>query len=116
MAAISESQSCCDELCQSPAKSTVSVTWEHSPDPEEICKQPNIWDLKDLAHPLHRYGTQKAYEHWLDKAREEADDSLKHLLLSTNPRSPGLEEIPEEELPLEEHPPIAGPSTMLGGF
>jgi hypothetical protein len=116
MAAISQSQSHCNESRQSPAKFTVPATWEHSPEPEEPCKQPNIWDLKDPAHPLHRYGTQKAYEHWLDKAREEANDSPKHPSPSTNPYSPDLEEIPEEDLPPEEHLPIAGPSTMPGEF
>jgi hypothetical protein len=59
---------------------------------------------------------QKAYEQWLDKAREEANDSPKHPSLSTNPHSPGLEEISEEETLPEEHLPIAGPSTMLEGF
>jgi hypothetical protein len=116
MAATSKSQSCCNESCQSPAKSTVPATWEHSPDPEEAHKQPNIWDLKDPAHPLHQHGTQKAYEHWLDKAREKANNSPKCPSPSTDPHLPGLEEIPEEESPLEEHPPIAGPSTMPGGF
>jgi hypothetical protein len=86
------------------------------PEPEEACKQPNVWDLKDPAHPLHRYSAQKAYEHWLDKAREEANDSLKRPSPSTNPRSPGLEEIPKEESAPEEYSPIAGPSTMLGEF
>jgi hypothetical protein len=59
---------------------------------------------------------QKAYEQWLDKAREEANDSPKCSLLSTDPHSPGLEEIPEEELSLKEHSPIAGPFTMPGEF
>jgi hypothetical protein len=116
MAAISQSQSCHNESHQSPAKSTVPATQEHSPEPEEAHKQPNVWDLKDPAHPLHRHSTQKAYEHWLDKAREEANDSPKCLLPSTNPHSPGLEEIPEEDMPPEEHLPITGPSTMPGEF
>jgi hypothetical protein len=116
MAAISKSQSHRNELCQSPAKSTVPATQEHLPDPEESHKQSNVWDLKDPAHPLHQHGAKKAYEHWLDKAREEANNSPKRPLLSTDPCSPGLEEIPEEELPLEEQPPIAGPSTMPGSF
>jgi hypothetical protein len=116
MAAISQSQSYHDESYQSPAKSTVPATWEHSPEPEEPHKQPNIWDLKDLAHPLHRHDAQKAYKHWLDKAREKANNSPKCPSLSTNPHSPGLEEIPDEDLPLEEHSPIAGPSTMPGEF
>jgi hypothetical protein len=112
MAAISQSQS-----RQSPAKSTVPSTWEHLPEPKEPHKQPNVWDLKDPAHPLHRHGAQKAYEHWLDKAREEAHDSPKCLSLpSTNPHSPTLEDIPEEDMPTEENPPIAGPSTMPGEF
>jgi hypothetical protein len=116
MAAISQSESHCAESQQSPAKSTVPATREHSPEPKETHKQSNIWDLKDPAHPLHRHGAQKAYEYWLDKAREEANDSPKHPSPSTNPCSPGLEEIPEEELPPEEHLPIAGPSTMPGEF
>jgi hypothetical protein len=116
MAAISESQSCHDKSCQSPSKSTVPATWEHLPEPEEPHKQPNVWDLKDPAHPLHQHDVQKAYEQWLDKAREEANNSPKHPLLSTDPHSPSLEEIPEEEFPLEEHSPIAGLSTMLGEF
>jgi hypothetical protein len=126
MAAISESQSHCDKLCQSPTKFTVPATWKHLPDPEQH-KQPNVWDLKDPAHPLHRYGEQKAYEKWLDKAREEANDSPKRPLPSTNPRSPGLEDISEEEenpypftfhelTPPERHLPIVGSSTMLGTF
>jgi hypothetical protein len=116
MAAISQSQLCHDESRQSPAKSTVPATWEHLPEPEEAHKQPNIWDLKDPAHPLHRHDAQKAYEHWLDKAREEANDSPKHPSLSTSSRSPSLEEIPKEEVPPEEQPPIVGPSTMPGEF
>jgi hypothetical protein len=85
------------------------------PEPEEPHKQPNVWDLKDPAHPLHQHDTQKTYEHWLDKAREKANDSPKHsLLLSTNPNSPGLESIPEEDALPEESLPIAGPSTMPG--
>jgi hypothetical protein len=59
---------------------------------------------------------QKAYEQWLDKAREEANNSPKHLSPSTDSYSPGLEKIPEEESSPEEHPPVAGPSTMLGTF
>jgi hypothetical protein len=59
---------------------------------------------------------QKTYKQWLDKAREEANDSLKHPSLSTDPRSPDLEEIPKKELPQEESSPIEGPSTMLGEF
>jgi hypothetical protein len=86
------------------------------PEPEEACKQPNVWDLKDPAYPLHRHGAQKAYEHWLDKAREEANDSPKCPLPSTNTHSPGLEEIPEEEIPPEKHSPIKEPPTMLGEF
>src|SRR5437588_13092582 len=114
MAAISQSQSCRNKSCQSPAKSTVPSTREHSPEPEGPCKQPNVWDLKDPAHPLHQHGAQKAYKHWLDKAREEANDSPKRLsLLSTNPHSPVLEEISEEDVPSDEHSPIEGLSTML---
>jgi hypothetical protein len=117
MAAISQSQSRHDKLRQSPTKFTVPSTREHLLEPKEPYKQPNVWDLKDLAHPLHQHGAQKAYEHWLDKAREEAHDSSKcPSLPSTNPHSPGLEEIPEEDVPPEEHPPIAGPSTMPGEF
>jgi hypothetical protein len=37
-------------------------------------------------------------------------------LPSTNPHSPGLEEISEEEPSPEEHLPVAGPSTMPGEF
>src|SRR5437879_5881972 len=113
MAAISQSQSRYDESHQSPAKSTVPATQEHSPEPEESYKQPNIWDLKDPAYPLHRHGAQKAYEHWLDKAREEANNSPKCSSLTTSSHSPGLEDIPEEATLPEESLPIAGPSTML---
>src|SRR5437879_4795199 len=116
MAAISQSQLHCDESCQSPAKSTVPLTREHSPESEEPCKQPNVWDLKDPAHPLHRHGAQKAYEQWLDKAREEANDSLKRPSPTSSLHSPHLESIPEEDMPPEESPPIAGPSTMPGEF
>jgi hypothetical protein len=89
---------------------------EHSPEPEEPRKQPNVSDLKDPAHPLHRYGAQKAYEQWLDKAREEANNSPKCPSPTTSPHSPTLESIPEEDMPPEESPPIAGPSTMPGEF
>jgi hypothetical protein len=117
MAAISQSQSRHNKSCQSPAKFTVPLTWEHLPEPKEPHKQPNIWDLKDPAHPLHRHGGQKAYEHWLDKAREKANDSPKcSLLPSTNPHSPALEDIPKEDIPPEESPPIVGPSTIPGEF
>jgi hypothetical protein len=116
MAAASQSQSRHDELHQSPVKSTIPSTWEHSSETEEPCKQPNVWDLKDLAHPLHRHGAQKAYEHWLDKAREEANNSPKHPSLTTSPHSPNLEDIPEEDMPPEETLPVAGPSIMLGEF
>src|SRR5438445_8548048 len=116
MAAISQSQSQCDESRQSPAKSTVPLTREHSPEPEEPRKQQNVGDLKDPAHPLHRHGAQKAYEHWLDKAQEEANDSPKRPLLTTSLQSPNLESIPEEDMPPEENPPIAGPSTIPGEF
>jgi hypothetical protein len=34
---------------------------------------------------------------WLNKAREEANNSPKHPLPSTNPSSPGLEDIPKGE-------------------
>src|SRR5437588_9971020 len=116
MAAISQSQSRHDESHQSPAKSTVPSTREHSPEPEEPRKQQNVGDLKDPAHPLHRHGAQKAYEHWLDKAQEEANESPKRPLLTSSLQSPNLESIPEEDLPPEETAPIAGPSTMLGEF
>jgi hypothetical protein len=107
---------CHNKSCQSPAKSTVPSTREHSPEPEEPHKQPNIWDLKNPAYPLHQHGAQKAYEHWLDKAREEANDSPKRLSPTTSSHLPNLENIPEEDMPPEENPPIAGPSTMLGEF
>jgi hypothetical protein len=116
MAAVSQSQSRRDESCQSPAKSTVPSTREHSPEPEEPRKQPNVWDLKDPAHPLHRHGAQKAYEQWLDKAQEEANNSPKRPSLTSSLHSPQLESIPEEDVPLEESPPIAGPSNIPGGF
>jgi hypothetical protein len=116
MAAISQSQSRRDESHQSPAKSTVPSTREHSPETEEPRKQPNVWDLKDPAHPLHRHGTQKAYEQWLDKAREEANNSPKRPSPTSSLHSPQLESIPEEDVPPEESPPIVGPSNMLGEF
>jgi hypothetical protein len=75
------------------------VTQEHLPEPEESHKQPNVWDLKDPAHPLHQHGAQKAYEHWLDKAREEANDSAKCPSPTTSSHSPNLEDIPEEDMP-----------------
>jgi hypothetical protein len=53
MVAISKSQSCRDKSHQFSSKSTVSATYEHSPDPKESHKQPNVWDLKDLAHSLY---------------------------------------------------------------
>src|SRR5437588_7298610 len=108
MAATSQSQSRCNELCQSPAKSTISAIWEHSPEPKKAYKQPNVWDLKDPAHPLHRHGTQKAYKQWLDKAREEANDSPKCPLPTTSPHLPSLEDIPEEDMPPEETSPKIG--------
>jgi hypothetical protein len=116
MAATSQSQSRRDESCQSPAKSTIPSTQEHSPETEEPCKQPNTWDLKDPGHPLHRHGAQKAYEHWLDKAQEEANDSLKCSLLTTSPHLPSLEDIPEEDVSPEETSPIMDTSAMPGEF
>jgi hypothetical protein len=126
MAAISQSQSCHDESHHSPAQSTIPATQKHSPDPK-LHKQSNIWDLKDPAHPLYQHGKQKAYEKWLDQAREEADDSPKCLSPSTNPRSPGLEDISKEEknpypftfheiMPPKRHLLIAEPSNMPGTF
>jgi hypothetical protein len=59
---------------------------------------------------------QKAYEQWLDKAREEAHDSPKCPSPTSSSHSPQLESIPEEDMPPEETSPIAGPSTTPGEF
>ena len=117
MDAISESESRRDESRQSPAKSTVPSTRAHSPDPEVPDPEPkrtNTWDLKDPAHPLHRWGAQQAYKGWLDQQRTEAEQSPEATSPPTHRSTPpGLEDIPEEE---EEPIPVAGPSTMPGAL
>jgi hypothetical protein len=126
MAAMAISQSHYDKSHYSPARSIIPLTCEHSPDPE-LCKQSNVWELKDLNHPLHWDEEQKAYEKWLDKAREEADDSPKLISPSSNHCLPSLEDISKEEKnlypftfyeisPPERHLPIVGPSNMPGTF
>ena len=61
MAAISTSQSCCDELHHSPLAPSIPATRPHSPESEAgPSKRPITWDLKDPAHPLHRWGMQQA--------------------------------------------------------
>jgi hypothetical protein len=113
MAAISQSQSCCDELRQSPAASTVPTTRCHSPEPEEPSKQPITWDLKDPAHPLHRWGAQQAYKEHIKRQGYDypvprspvktpsqptsPQQSSSPRMANSSPRSPGLESISEED-------------------
>ena len=59
MAAISTSQLCHDKSCHSPSAPSILATRCHSPEPElGPSKQSITWDLKDPAHPLHRWGMQ----------------------------------------------------------
>ena len=70
MAAISTSQSHCNELRHSPSAPLIPATRCHSPEPEAgPSKQPITWDLKDPAHPLHRWGMQQAYKEHIKQAR-----------------------------------------------
>ena len=74
MAAISDSQSRCDELRCSPPISSIPATRHHSPEPEAgpseagPSKRPITWDLKDPAHPLHCWGMQQAYKQHIEEA------------------------------------------------
>ena len=62
MAAISTSQSHCDESRHSPSIPSIPATRPHSPEPEAgPSKQTITWDLKDPTHPLHQWGMQQAY-------------------------------------------------------
>ena len=143
MAAISTSQSRCDESRHSPSAPSIPATRLHSPEPEAgPSKRPITWDLKDPAHPLHRWGMQQAYKEHIEQARYDypvprlPSVKLGSQLASpvspqqisphqgTSPRSettglrsPGLESIPEEDI--EEATPPGGhhqPPTMPGGI
>ena len=81
MAAISQSQSRRNKSRQSPAASTVPATRRHSPKPEEPSKQPITWDLKDPAHPLHRWGAQQAYKEHIK--RQGYDYPVSHSPIKT---------------------------------
>jgi hypothetical protein len=124
MDAISTSQSWRDESHHSPSNPTVPTTHHHSPEPEpapEEGKCPNIWDLKDPAHPLHHHRVQQAYKEWLDRDWAKADTEQAPSSGSSNCSlsSPHLGVIPEEDEPettLPHGPPIARPSTILGGL
>ena len=137
MAAISQSQSCRDELHQSPVASTVPATRRHSPKPEEPSKRPINWDLKDLAHPLHRWGAQQAYKEHIERqgynypvprSPIKTPSQLTLPQQSPSPRTtnsspclPGLESISEEDpISLTSEAALPGghhqPPTMLGGI
>ena len=141
MAAISTSQSRCDESRHSPSAPSIPATRPHSPEPEAgPSKRPITWDLKDPAHPLHRWGMQQAYKKHIKQARYDypvprspsvksgsqpaspASPQQTSPHQSTSPRSettglrsPGLESIPEED---EAVPPGGHhqPPTMPGGI
>ena len=69
MAAISTSQLHCDKSCHSPSAPLISATRHHSPEPEPgPSKQSITWDLKNPAHPLHRWGMQQAYKKHIKQA------------------------------------------------
>ena len=143
MAAISTSQSCCDESHHSPSAPSIPATRPHSLEPEAgPSKRPITWDLKDPVHPLHQWGMQQAYKEHIEQARynylvprspsvksgsQPASPALPQQTSprqSTSPcsettglRSPGLESIPEEDI--EEAAPPGGHHqlpTMLGGI
>ena len=143
MAAISTSQSRRDELCHSPSAPSIPATRLHSPEPEAgPSKQPITWDLKDPVHPLHRWGMQQAYKEHIEQAgynypvphsplvrsgsqpasptspqQTSPHQSTSPHSETTNPHSPGLESIPEEDI--EEAAPPGGhhqPPTMTGGI
>ena len=141
MAAISTSQSRRNESCYSPSAPSIPATRPHSPEPEAgPSKQPITWDLKDPAHPLHRWGMQQAYKKHIEQAgydypvphspsvrsgsqpaspaspqQTSPHQSTSPRLETTGLRSPGLESIPEEE---EAAPPGGHhqPPTMPGGI
>ena len=74
MAAISNNQSRRDESRRSPPISSIPTIRCHSPEPEagpseaSPSKRPITWDLKDPAHPLHRWGMQQAYKQHIEEA------------------------------------------------
>ena len=142
MAAISNSQSRRDESCRSPPVPSIPATRLHSPEPEAgpsdagPTKRPITWDLKDPAHPLHRWGMQQAYKEHLERQRYDypvprspgktsqpttPQQSSSPRTTNSSPRSPGLESIPEEDpiAPILEAAPPEGthqPPTMPGGI
>ena len=69
MAAISTSQSCCNKSHHSPSAPSIPATRPHSPESEAgPSKRPITWDLKDPAHPLHRWGMQQAFKEHIKRA------------------------------------------------
>ena len=143
MAAISTSQSRCNESHHSPSASSIPATRPHSPEPEAgPSKQPITWNLKDPAHPLYQWGMQQAYKKHIEQARYDYPvPCLPSVKLSSQPASPaspqqasphqstspclettslclpGLESIPEEDI--EEAAPLGGHHqlpTMPGGI
>jgi hypothetical protein len=121
MAAQAKSEWHCDKSYHSPAKSTVPSTHAHSPDPKlvpEEHKWTNTWDLKDSAHPLHRWGAIQAEARWIRELKEKAEHGSEALPMSSyHHLPPGLEDIPEEEdAPLELLQLITRPSTMPGAL
>ena len=123
MAAVSTSQSRCDELRHSPSAPLIPATRPHSPEPEAgPSKRPITQDLKDPAHPLHRWGMQQAYKEHIEQAgydypvprlpsvKSGSQPAMPVLPQEASPQqstrpcsettglcSPGLESIPEEE-------------------
>ena len=94
MAAISTSQSHRDKLLCSPPISLIPTTRRHSPEPEagpsgaRPTKQPITWDLKDPAHPLHRWGMQQAYKQHIEEV--EYDYPVPCLPLAKSGSQPAL--------------------------
>ena len=121
MDAVSKSQSCRNELCRSPSEPSIPSTRSQLPEAEEhhrsFTKGRNTADYKDPLHleyltmqwrhipaadrPVHSAINQerRARHHTSSQA-----SSLDVLLTSSN-RSPQLEDIPEEDLPMGEDIP-----------
>jgi hypothetical protein len=125
MDAISKSQS-----RQSPAKSTVPSTRAHSPDREDPNKRSNVRDIKDPENPFHHWVARESHKQKIEQDQrldpeEEQYREYYHKKRQDSPPTqpsptasspPGLEDVPEEEEPIEPIIPVAGPSTMLGAL
>lgn len=122
---VSQAQSRRSESRHSPSTPSIPATRPRSPEepePGPSEKRPNTWDLKDPAHPLHRWGAQQAYkEHieqsgyeYLGSPQRSAQPSPRVSPTHSSPRGSDLESIPEEDQPLPPEP--APPTTMPGAL